>query len=115
MAQGMLSLRPQFKYGARSSLKSTDSNHVLLEAFNVIRNGSSERIRAKWLPNKSNIYSNRRPNVIVPQVNHVKCQGFSWYAAKMWNELPEEIKAIEGPSLFKDKIKEYIWEKIPSY
>ena len=94
------------------SINQMNCYHVLLEAFNVIRNGSSERIREKWLPNKSNIYSN---NVIVPQVNHVKCQGFSWYAAKMWNELPEEIKAIVGPSLFKDKIKEYIWEKIPSY
>ena len=43
------------------SINQMNCYHVLLEAFNVIRNGSSERIREKWLPNKSNIYNNKRP------------------------------------------------------
>ena len=74
------------------SINQMNCYHVLLEAFNVIRNGSSERIREKWLSNKNNRYSNRRPNdVVVPRVEHVTCQGFSWHAAKMWNDLPEII------------------------
>ena len=98
------------------SVNQLNCYHVLIEAFNVIHFGSSSKIREKWIPNEQRIYSNRRQHdVKVPKFDHVRCQGFSWFAAKMWNKLPENIKEIENPDLFKVKIKDHIWRSIPSY
>ena len=98
------------------SVNQLNCYHVIMEAFNVIHFGSSNTIQEKWKPNNERPYSNRRKNnVQVPRVNHVKCQGFSWYGAKLWNSLPEEIKTINEPKLFQIKIKKHIWESIPSF
>ena len=98
------------------SVNQLNCYHVLIEAFNVKHFGSSEKIQEKWMPEGQRSYSNRRQHdVIVPKVGHVKCQGFSWHASKMWNKLPEFIKEIDNPDIFKVKIKEYIWSTIPSY
>ena len=98
------------------SINQMNIYHVLLEAFNVISNGSAEKIQEKWMPGIEKHYSNRREfDVKVPSVDHVRCQGFTWFGAKLWNSLPEEIKAVKNPDSFKEKVKEYIWEKIPSF
>ena len=98
------------------SINQMNIYHVLLEAFNVINNGSAEKIQEKWMPRTEKHYSNRREfDVKVPYVDHVRCQGFTWFGAKLWNSLPEEIKSIKNPDTFKTKIKNYIWEKIPSF
>ena len=95
------------------SVNQINCYHVLLEAFNVIHFGSSEKIQEKWLKRNNDAYSNRRShNVEVPRVEHERCKGFAWYGAKMWNQLPEEIKTTENLDLFKDKIKKYLWENI---
>ena len=97
------------------SVNQMNCYHVLLEAFNVIRNGSSVKIQDKW-KKTSNQYSNRRLNdVKVPKVNHTRCEGFSFYGAKFWNSLPEDLKAITSPDTFKVKVKEFILETIPSF
>ena len=49
----------------RNSIKMFSVNqmniyHVLLEAFNVINNGSAEKIQEKWMPGIEKHYSNRR-------------------------------------------------------
>ena len=92
--------------------------HVLLEAYNVINNGSSEVIQSKWMQKDSRHHLRRRDRkedvkVYVPE--HVKCRGFTWYGAKMWNQLPVEIKQLKKADSFKVAIKEYIWDNIPSY
>ena len=47
--------------------------HVLMEAFNVINFGSSEKIQEKWLNKNETLYSNRRQNnVQIPRVKHAK-------------------------------------------
>ena len=98
------------------SINQMNIYHVLLEAFNIINNGSAEKIQEKWMPGIEKHYSNRRQfDVKVPSVDHVRCQGFTWFGAKLWNSLPEEIKSIKNPDTFKMKIKNYIWEKIPSF
>ena len=71
--------------------------HVLLEAYNVINNGSSEVIQSKWMQKDSRHHLRRRDRkedvkVYVPE--HVKCRGFTWYGAKMWNQLPVEIQQL---------------------
>ena len=57
--------------------------HALIEAFNVIHYGSADSIQEKWLSYNERVYSNRRSqDVKIPWVNHISCQGFSWYGAK---------------------------------
>ena len=98
------------------SVNQLNCYHVLLEAFNVINYGSSETIQSKWMPKEQKHYSNRRQHdVQVPRVNHVKSQGFTYHAAKFWNKLPENIKEITNPDIFKARIKNFIWQNIPSY
>ena len=98
------------------SVNQLNCYHVLVEAFNVINHGSSNKIQEKWRPNNENSYSNRREhNVKVPRVDHVKCEGFALYGAKMWNLLPDDIKLIKKPKLFQNRVKEYLWANIPSY
>ena len=92
--------------------------HVLLEAYNVINNGSSDVIQSKWMQKDSRHHLRRRDRkedvkVYVPE--HVKCRGFTWYGAKMWNQLPVEIQQLKKVDSFKAAIKEYIWDNIPSY
>ena len=90
--------------------------HVLLEAFNVIHYGSADRIQDKWVNKNERHYSNRRSqNVRVPRVDHVKCQGFSWHGARVWNQLPESLKEMKNANTFKVQVKKYIWETIPPY
>ena len=103
------------------SINQLTSYHVLLEAYNVIYYGSSDIILKKWLPQEERHYPMRSQrsknvkNVKVQVPDHVSCQGFGWYGAKMWNQLPNEIKELKDPDSFKVAIKRYIWENIPSY
>ena len=98
------------------SVNQMNNYHVLLEAFNVINYNSADKIREKWMSRNDNHYSNRRSYIVtVPKVDHITCQGFSWYGARAWNQLPERIKMIKDDEAFKNQIKKYIWETIPSY
>ena len=92
--------------------------HVLLEAFNVINYESSEVILKKWRPIETRQYpvrNNRKNEVKVPIPAHVTSQGFTFYGAKLWNQLPVDIQEITNPDNFKTAVKEYIWDQIPSY
>ena len=99
------------------SVNQMNNYHVLLEAYNIINYGSADKIQEKWLQDRNERhYSNRRSqNVKVPKVKHVKCQGFSWHGARIWNQLPESIKELKNADVFKAEVKKYIWETIPSY
>ena len=51
----------------------------------------------------------------VPEKPKLKCLGFTYNGAKLFNMLPLEMKKMEDPNIFKTKTKEWIWENIPSY
>ena len=92
--------------------------HVLLEAFNIINHGSSETIQKKWKPNETRKYplrKERKENVKVHVPEHVSCHGFTLHGARLWNHLPLEIQELKNPNSFKSSIKEFIWDRIPSY
>ena len=100
------------------SVNQTVCYHVLLEAYNVINNGSSDIIQNKWLQKENRHHLRRKmrkEEVKVHVPKHVKCRGFTWYGAKMWNQLPIEIQELKNPTSFKEAIKRYIWDTIPSY
>ena len=62
-------------------------------------------------------YSLRRHdnmNMRVPDKGRVKCTGFSYHGAKLFNMLPNEAKKCSEPESFKSQVKSWIWENIPS-
>ena len=92
--------------------------HTILEAFNVIRNSSSEQIKMKWENHHEIKYSlrNRTKNdPRIPDKPMKKCIGFTYNGAKLFNKLPCNVKETLSPSIFKSMIKTWIWENIPSY
>ena len=92
--------------------------HTLIEAYNVIRNSSSECIKRKWEHKPQNKYLLRREttnDLKIPEKPMTKCTGFSYNSAKLFNKLPFNIREILNPSAFKTQIKAWIWENIPSY
>ena len=93
--------------------------HTLLESFNIVNYGSSEKIQAKLLPK-----SDTSVNLTVPLCRKTSCRGFSFWAARLWNSMPNRIKATAMPSFrqrdakrernrlnnFKKEVKKWIWE-----
>ena len=51
----------------------------------------------------------------VPEKPKLKCLGFTYNGAKLFNMLPIQMKKIENPNTFKTMTKDWIWENIPSY
>ena len=51
----------------------------------------------------------------VPGKPKLKCLGFTYNGAKLFNMLPIEMKKVEDPNTFKTLTKEWIWKNIPSY
>ena len=45
----------------------------------------------------------------------LKCLGFTYNGAKLFNMLPIKMKKMEDPNTFKTMTKDWIWENIPSY
>ena len=62
------------------------SYQVLIETYNAIKLGSSEKIKAKLTP--ANTHSR---NLTVPLFKKSSCRSFSYFASRLWNRLPMNI------------------------
>ena len=51
----------------------------------------------------------------VPEKPKLKCEGFTYNGAKLFNMLPPKTREIKDPNTFKTEMKNWIWENIPSY
>ena len=92
--------------------------HVLVETYNALNFGSSVKIREKIRP--ASEHSN---HLTVPLIRKTSCRSFTYYASRLWNILPVEIRtrAMSKESLnisaeetkrlncFKKDIKKWIW------
>ena len=91
--------------------------HTIIEAYNVIHKGSSETIREKMVNQGQecayNLRSRANGVMLVPAKTRMSCQGFSYYAAKLYNKLPMNFRTANAAS-FKTLVKNWIWENIPS-
>ena len=91
--------------------------HTIIEAYNVIHKGSSETIREKMVNQGQecayNLRSRANGVMLVPAKTRMSCQGFSYYAAKLYNKLPMNFRTAKAAS-FKTLVKNWIWENIPS-
>ena len=64
---------------------------------------------------KNSISHGTKKQLNVPEKPKLKCLGFTYNGAKLFNMLPIEMKKVEDPSAFKNMTKKWIWENIPSY
>ena len=95
--------------------------HTLTETFNIINYGASEKIQSKLLPK-----SETSTNLTVPLFKKSSCRGFSYFASRLWNQLPVGIRVKAMPAAFvendakgekirqvnfKKEVKKWIWNK----
>ena len=82
-----------------------------------MRHLPSEQIQMKWklIERKYALRSITKKKLNVPEKPKLKCLGFTYNGAKLFNMLPLEMKEMEDPNIFKTKTKEWIWDNIPSY
>ena len=76
----------------------------------------SEQIYMKWklIERKYALISITKKKLNVPEKPKLKCLGFTYNGAKLFNMLPLEMKKMEDPNIFKTKTNEWIWENITS-
>ncbi len=91
--------------------------HTLLEAYNVMRHLSSEQIQMKWklVERKYALRSFTKKKLNVQEKPKLKCLGFTYNGAKLFNMLPVQMRKLEDPNTFKTMTKDWIWENIPSH
>ena len=90
--------------------------HVAMDMFNIINNSSSDLLH-KEFKLENNRYQLRcleDGQVRVPDRMKKSCTGFGYIGPKMWNYLPSHIRKTTISEIFKDKMKDWIWEFIPS-
>ena len=89
--------------------------HTLIEAYNVVEKTSSEKIRRKIVNTQEgySLRSTTNKDLIVPSKTRASCQGFSYFAAKLYNKIPTEIRNAQE-NIYKKSVKDWIWENIPS-
>ena len=74
------------KFGIMSVNQLT-TYHYLMETYNIINHGSSEKLQVKLMPKSANSKS-----LTVPLVKKSSCRGFGYYAARLWNKLPAKVR-----------------------
>ena len=92
--------------------------HTVIEAYNVVKYSSSKQIKMKWEDKFENTYSIRSETKIslkIPEKPMKKCTGFTYYGAKLYNQLPRSCKETPNQSTFKIQLRKWIWENIPSH
>ena len=90
--------------------------HVAIEMYNIINHKSSDSLHKemKMVPRGYNLRGLEDGKVKVPEKGKKSCNGFHYIGPKLWNFLPEHIRKTTIKNIFKDKLKDFIWEQIPS-
>ena len=109
----MQKLREDLKF---MSVNQLSCYHVAMEMYNVINNSSSDLLKEEFKIEQRR-YELRcldEGKVKVPEKGKKSCTGFSYLGPKLWNYLPGHIRKTTIREIFKDKLKDWIWEEIPS-
>ena len=93
--------------------------HTAIEMFNIINNNSSASLHEEMarIQDTAKGYSLRgleNGTVKVPEKGKKSCNGFHYTGPKLWNFLPSHIRKTTIRNIFKEKVKDFIWEHIPS-
>ena len=92
--------------------------HIVIECRNIIVNNASPQVKDKMMPVKVNngceLRSGKRGDLKILMNPKKSCQGFSYFAAKLWNKVPGEIRNKSKPAQFKTALKNWILTSIPN-
>ena len=90
--------------------------HTAIEMFNIINNNSSASLHEEMIqvPKGYSLRGLKDGTVIVPEKGKKSCNGFHYMGPKLWNFLPKHIRKTTIRNIFKEKVKDLIWESIPS-
>ena len=90
--------------------------HTAIEMFNIITNNSSASLHEEMIqvPKGYSLRGLQDGTVIVPGKGKKSCTGFHYMGPKLWNSLPSHIRKTTKRNIFKEKVKDFIWENIPS-
>ena len=89
--------------------------HVAMDMFGIINNSSSDFLHEEFKIEKKRyeLRCNDDGQVRVPDKMKKSCTGFGYIGPKMWNYLPGHIRKTTIRDIFKEKMKDWIWEFIP--
>ena len=84
--------------------------------FNIINHKSLVPLyeEMKMVPRGYNLRGMEDGKVQVPEKGKKSCNGFHYMGPKLWNFLPGHIRKTTFKKIFKKKLKDFIWEEIPS-
>ena len=89
--------------------------HNLTEIFNILSNNASESLRESLTRSKkvSKMVTRHQTKggLEVPE-NAFKYNGFTYFGAKLWNQLPTSLKESNGES-FKKGVKKWLMTNVP--
>ena len=90
--------------------------HTAIEMFNIISNNSSASLHEEMIqvPKGYRLRGLEDGTVQVPERGKKSCNGFHYTGPKLWNFLPSHIRKTTIRNIFKEKVKDFIWEHIPS-
>ena len=90
--------------------------HTAIEMFNIINYKSSVPLyeEMKMVNRGYSLRGLEDGKVIVPEKGKKSCIGFHYMGPKLWNFLPGHIRKTSMKNIFKEKLKDFIWEQIPS-
>jgi hypothetical protein len=98
---GMKNVREKIKM---MSVNQIAVYHTLLEAYNVMSHLSSEQIKLKWtiIKKKYALRSITNKDLKVPEKPKLKCMGFTYNGAKLFNMLPPQMRETKDSNTFKN-------------
>ena len=110
----MLELRTKIKM---MSVNQMTIYHIIMEVFNILHNNSSEQINKKYRHQDRHSLRKNTNNFLWVPVTQLKrnCTGFTYYGAKIFNNLPNNIRETQDRNIFKTLVKKWIWDEVPSY
>ena len=90
---------------------------IIIEVFNILYNNSSDQINNKYRHHdRHSLRKNTNNFIRVPEKHERrKCTGFTYCGAKIFNNLPNNIRETQDSIIFKNLVKNWIWDEIPSY
>ena len=91
-------------------------NHTILHT-NIVHNSSSEQIKKRAHTSRKTLIKAKQicNQIKVPEEPMTRSTGFTYCGAKLFNELPNNIKETQDIKSFKTLTKDWILEKMQPY
>ena len=89
-----------------------------MECKKILDHNASKQVKEKMVPeerkNGCTLRSQTRGDLKIMMKPNNSCQGFSHFAVRLWNMLPEDVRNKSKPAKFKPALKQWIITTIPN-